>query len=306
MRDYDLAINTRADKNDIIDDRIEMLNNWISALEEIKTGRAESRVLREKGISISKFRHFLFCEPNYYEKIDDPVRFGMIVLANGAERMYAALTKDELLTTVPSDIEKVAEYCLKNSGLNKREIAVLRMRYWEELTLEDVGKIFNITRERVRQVEAKAQNKIRHRQEKILRYGMLGHDIKRQEALERALSNKEEYLNRQREYLGRKAAVDTLESELNPPSDTNIDTSVYFMSFEEFAEMKNFSVRLTNCIRRSRFRHYRVCDFEKVSLIEIKGISHMGVKSVEEFVNALNEHNINLLDTNYSDVIKED
>lgn len=53
-------------------------------------------------------------------------------------------------------------------GLNDREKKVLIMRFGLEdgipRTLEDVGKEFNVTRERVRQIEAKALRKLRHPQ----------------------------------------------------------------------------------------------------------------------------------------------
>jgi RNA polymerase primary sigma factor len=50
--------------------------------------------------------------------------------------------------------------------LTKKEQDVLKMRYGLEdgysLTLEQVGDIFNVTRERIRQIEAKALRKLRH------------------------------------------------------------------------------------------------------------------------------------------------
>ena len=53
-------------------------------------------------------------------------------------------------------------------GLNERERRVLIMRFGLEdgvtRTLEDVGKEFDVTRERVRQIEAKALRKLRHPQ----------------------------------------------------------------------------------------------------------------------------------------------
>jgi len=57
--------------------------------------------------------------------------------------------------------------------LTPREAKVLRMRFGIEMntdhTLEEVGKQFDITRERIRQIEAKALRKLRHpsRSEKL-------------------------------------------------------------------------------------------------------------------------------------------
>ncbi|MDN5874942.1 MAG: RNA polymerase sigma factor RpoD [Sinobacteraceae bacterium] len=52
------------------------------------------------------------------------------------------------------------------SSLTSREAKVLRMRFGVDLTtdhtLEEVGKQFDVTRERIRQIEAKALRKLRH------------------------------------------------------------------------------------------------------------------------------------------------
>ncbi|MCC6780713.1 MAG: sigma-70 family RNA polymerase sigma factor [Hyphomicrobiales bacterium] len=52
------------------------------------------------------------------------------------------------------------------SDLTPREQSILRMRFGiggaVDLTLEEVGKVFGVTRERIRQIEAKALEKLRH------------------------------------------------------------------------------------------------------------------------------------------------
>ena len=60
--------------------------------------------------------------------------------------------------------------------LTPREAKVLRLRFGLEdgkaRTLEEVGKEFNVTRERIRQIEAKALRKLRHpsRSKKLIDY----------------------------------------------------------------------------------------------------------------------------------------
>ena len=61
-------------------------------------------------------------------------------------------------------------------GLTPREAKVLRMRFGIDMssdhTLEEVGKQFDVTRERIRQIEAKAMRKLKHpsRTEKLRTY----------------------------------------------------------------------------------------------------------------------------------------
>ena len=75
-------------------------------------------------------------------------------------------------STMQSPIEMATSESLKEStrevlaGLTAREAKVLRMRFGIEMqsdhTLEEVGKQFDVTRERIRQIEAKALRKLRH------------------------------------------------------------------------------------------------------------------------------------------------
>ncbi|HNP35630.1 MAG TPA: RNA polymerase sigma factor RpoD [Woeseiaceae bacterium] len=75
-------------------------------------------------------------------------------------------------TTVHSPVESATSQGLRETthsvlaGLTPREAKVLRMRFGIDMntdhTLEEVGKQFDVTRERIRQIEAKALRKLRH------------------------------------------------------------------------------------------------------------------------------------------------
>ena len=74
--------------------------------------------------------------------------------------------------TVHSPVESATSQGLRETthsvlaGLTPREAKVLRMRFGIDMntdhTLEEVGKQFDVTRERIRQIEAKALRKLRH------------------------------------------------------------------------------------------------------------------------------------------------
>ena len=75
-------------------------------------------------------------------------------------------------TTIPSPVETASKELLKENiedvlaTLSDREAKVLKYRFGLEnqkpMTLEEVGKKFGVTRERIRQIEAKALRKLKH------------------------------------------------------------------------------------------------------------------------------------------------
>ncbi|MGS2723993.1 RNA polymerase sigma factor RpoD [Porticoccus sp. GXU_MW_L64] len=75
-------------------------------------------------------------------------------------------------TNIHSPVDSATKESLNEStkdvlnGLTAREAKVLRMRFGIDMntdhTLEEVGKQFDVTRERIRQIEAKALRKLRH------------------------------------------------------------------------------------------------------------------------------------------------
>ena len=82
---------------------------------------------------------------------------------------------DEILSYICDDVDLYERIANKNlaeiiptilSSFNSREREIIRMRFGFEdgspKTLEEVGQKFNITRERVRQIETKCIRKLRH------------------------------------------------------------------------------------------------------------------------------------------------
>ena len=71
---------------------------------------------------------------------------------SGYDDVLAGISRDEALRVIAT--------------LNEREHRIIVMRFGltgeEPLTLEEVGKGFSLTRERIRQLEAKALAKLRH------------------------------------------------------------------------------------------------------------------------------------------------
>ena len=85
------------------------------------------------------------------------------------EFSYQELTRlenisDPVLSLESDQLKEVIDFTL-NTKLTPRESNILKLRFGFEgdpLTLEQVGDMFDIGRERVRQIEAKALRKLRH------------------------------------------------------------------------------------------------------------------------------------------------
>ncbi len=81
---------------------------------------------------------------------------GDIVEDRGAESPFEAAA----IAMLPGEVEKLLK------GLAPREARILTLRFGldrgEPRTLEEVGEHFDLTRERIRQIEARAMSKLRH------------------------------------------------------------------------------------------------------------------------------------------------
>ena len=99
---------------------------------------------------------------------------GSVVVMAGADRYQ--LHAGELAFHRPDEFHSframgeanifVVSFCCASPAMHRLEEKVLRLRFGLEdgrsRTLEEVGKEFNVTRERIRQIEAKALRKLRH------------------------------------------------------------------------------------------------------------------------------------------------
>lgn len=102
--------------------------------------------------------------------IEDPISLETPDNDNGDETIQDSMPKDDSALQPGKEAEKLMlreriEEAMRHQ-LNERERRVLEYRYGladgNELTLEEVAKVFGLTKERIRQIEAKALRKLRH------------------------------------------------------------------------------------------------------------------------------------------------
>jgi DNA-directed RNA polymerase alpha subunit len=169
------------------------------------------------------------------------------------------------------------------------------------MTYEEIGKIFNVTKERVRQVEYKAQRKLRHPNRiKIFTIGKEYLDkyqqtIDEQEAYQEKIGKAEKeywkkyaetvrYANRLKDIKERTEKL----AEIAKLNADNFDMSIPNVRIEDM----NLSARTYHCLKRIGIAQSR--QLEDYSLSQLKQIRNFGKKSLDELVEKCREYGIEL------------
>ncbi|MCH8321132.1 MAG: RNA polymerase sigma factor RpoD, partial [Acidobacteria bacterium] len=139
----------------------ELMRTWRDLLQEYGRKLTPDEVAKKMGITASKVREI-------FNIAQDPISLETPIGAAEEQRL-GDFIEDE---GVPSPSEVVIGINFRDQetgvlrALTPREEQVIRMRFGigdgSKHTLEEVGQRFSVTRERIRQIEAKALRKLRH------------------------------------------------------------------------------------------------------------------------------------------------
>lgn len=161
--------------------------------------------------------------------------------------------------------------------LSDREQTVLQMRYRDGMTLEEAGREQNVTRERIRQVEAKALRKLRH----PARQSMIQW-LTRDEYLELSRLGQAQIESCMEEL---RRLVGELKSMLlqEPAPATAPNESILSRPIDEL----NLSVRSYNCLNRAGVD--TIGDVARMSRGQLMRVRNLGRKCMEEIIEKLKE-----------------
>lgn len=306
-------------KKELLDKQIECFKNMIKACEEIKEGKSETFVCHKYNISRSKFRRIIFDEDLGFEH--EPIDLPIIDMEDPyyrdywrkqwedycwQEKLFCAVFSEYNINNVPADIDKSVEYVLET--LPEKEKNVLMYRFKENLTLNEVGEIYNVSRNRIMQIEAKALRKLRHpSRANVLKYGVEAAEklATKDEQLE---AYREEYYNDIDETINeaKKAMVgadlyrlinvrDKANSIIQALSGNNQESGnnpdvFYPISIDDLS----LSVRTYNCVRRAGFECLE--DFVGKTVSQMLDIRNMGKHSFKELSERLSDYGIYFID----------
>lgn len=165
--------------------------------------------------------------------------------------------------------------------LTEREETVLRWRYKERLTLEKTGKQVGVTKERIRQIQAKALRKLRH-PSRAKQYCIVPWD------------EHHELLEKHQQLIRDYALLERAYEEI--ANHKNINCSVEEVA-EQAAKMVltledlELSARSYNCLKRKGINTLR--DLTEISEAELMKIRNLGRKSFLEVKNVMKKWGVN-------------
>lgn len=96
------------------------------------------------------------------QHLHDPLSKNTFKAQVDAEQMFLLASPEQDLDPVKLISDEGAFEKMIDCGLTSREQNLIRMRFSDDMTLREVGEVFDVTVERVRQIEIKALRKMRH------------------------------------------------------------------------------------------------------------------------------------------------
>ena len=207
-----------------------------------------------------------------------------------------------------SDLQRTVRRVLKEK-LTDREIKVLELRFgfYDQvpMTLEEVGQIFGVTRERIRQIEAKAKRKLRLLSAKVelADYVHLSDDeMEEVQEYRRTLKEKQKYLE-EVESIATEELSQSLEEEFEEYSKEEInevfasllpsEQDVILKRYVTHDAMKQLEYAKLSLIKN---KMKKLLD-EKRKIVEEEEKEKLEIKDVEEYNEVLTEEDIILINS---------
>lgn len=175
-----------------------------------------------------------------------------------------------ILNVFPDFEERLRNWIAKGD-LTEREKYVLIQRIFNEKSLAEIGKEVGITRERIRQTEAKAYRKLKS----PLYRATFVDDLKE-------LSNSEIFHSYRRAFYDSLFDEEEARKEAYSPFKTALEEQEEHYQGSVFIEELELSIRTYNVLKRSNINTLK--DLSKYSIEDLAKLRNMGKKGIDEIL----------------------
>lgn len=289
----------KSEKRDILNERIDDLKKVIDILTVLRDHPeiGEKKVCEEHDISFSRYRKYAYDtdwsgqtrSANSEETSAEKMRAVKPTLS-WYHKLWCTIMELDYRDVVvcPSDIDTTIEWLI-NARLTQREGNIIRMRYAEGMTLIEIAHEYDITGNRVRQIEAKAIWKLR------CCGGWLQLDVnhwtsilkiqqRMEQNLEIAVTHRVLAALDERIPSLRKLINDGIKNEIAEQKHVNPDMDIRDM---------DLSVRTFNCLSRAGIKN--LAELRYMTVSDLKHIRNLGSGCIREIESKLEEYGFCLL-----------
>lgn len=271
----------------LLNERIEELQHVVEILKEIRDNPniGEKKTCDKYGIDFHRFRRYVydaewFAKSSTAAESDKPSTKKRMHEARPTLSWYDVLWMAIMqhkfgdLKAYPSDLEESLDAMLQK--LHDREREVILCRYEDGLTHDEVAKRLNVTRERIKQIEAKALRKLRYANGWVLigkNRVVSAMEIQKQLENDIAIRTKHEVIQ---------ALDDKVESLRKIIKDCTENAIKKYLASDPDLKIEelDFSVRTYKCLKNVGINTVR--DIRKRSVLELSQIHNLGFQSLTE------------------------
>ena len=293
------------EKEALLKEKKKMLQNTIACIDDMLNGTPEDKACENHNIQKSAFRHaILYTSYGNVDKQPKPSATELAEQLNSKfdcllspyERLYCDTFNIHSYTDIPPYVDEIMSCVINNINLSRKQLAYIRYRYEDEMTLERIANRYFVTRESVRVMIGSAQRKIRRWKTVFIGGPEVISILEKNRVSTNLIKRNELYADTQKlvtDYTRthNEQMLQSLQSLINDVCGTKISADTASVMNDRIIDC-NMSTRLRNILRR--YEIITFADLLKYSEPDIAHFRNMGRTTMDEIKTLLDTRGLKL------------